>query len=86
MIANDPNLSNCSGPINYLTYTECHCGRLKSDEIATPACRNALPTAGRHFGVQARRFTPRNDNFLSTFTLDLVSFVSFVIISVIRVR
>ena len=44
-------------------------------EIATPACRNAcLNHTGslapiRHSSVQARRFAPRNDNFLLAFAI-----------------
>jgi hypothetical protein len=72
--------------IDNSTYTECHCERSpapqgvqgevkQSHQIATPACRNALPTAARHFGVQARPPVrgPRNDKFLSTFTVDILA-------------
>jgi len=45
----------------------------QSQGIGTPACRNALPTVGRHFGVQARgpakRGAPRNDSFSRLFTI-----------------
>jgi hypothetical protein len=55
----------------------------QSHEIATPACRNApLKQAGllaraKHFGVQGRRFAPRNDNFLWAFTIVKVGILGF---------
>jgi len=50
---------------------DCHGLRPRNDFVGLPRLR-----AVTHFGVQARRFAPRNDNFLWTYTLMISYFHS----------
>src|SRR4030042_6244666 len=50
-------------------------GRPRNDFVGLPRLRAVTPACtkrsgeDRHFGVQARRFAPRNDNLLWTYTI-----------------